>query len=465
MSDPGIILSKTNSVEKERMVVTVHDAGRDLIKVTQNCVRDLKAKMPDPDLIMFFPSNYLVNKGLYKKSLNKIREFFPRSQMCGGLFCGTFSQAGHSLRGATLVGFKGVNAKIIRISRPRVRSKAKGKKAARKIKTMIKEGNNSAVIAISPGPYFPSIFVNQLKSPKKFHAFKMMNSSLIRKIPFLDKLTGKIMGTAMDLLNWGFPLNPVSKLLGELYKQDIPFVGALTADPITYGSAPVFINFKVSSKDAFLLLLQSDTLAFGISAGTAITYKRENPLNIEKFISGGFITQINKKWGKHAFLDKLEIEQDQYYKATRSTFYFDIYHPIIIEDPVCEYNPLIALGANPNMSASLHTALDTTIKRIIKKKAKAYVGYQSAANITEGIKKTLEQAKNEIGIEKIEFGMLFECTNRMMVLGDQFRKLVEKDNEFFGDAPYIGLGAGGELICRSVPTTVESVVSLIVGRQ
>ncbi|MHA2298964.1 MAG: FIST N-terminal domain-containing protein [Candidatus Hodarchaeales archaeon] len=465
MSITKIHKPQKNTLEEKDLVAVAHDAGRDFLKVTMNCAKDLAAKMNNPDLIMFFPSNYRLSKKDYKESMKILREFFPESQMCGGYFCGTFSQAGHSLRGATIAGFKGINAKIIRIKRPRIRSKVKGRKVATKIKKAVKEGNNSAVIAIIPGPYFPSIFVNQLKSPKKFHAFKMMNSPLIRKIPFLDSIIGKVMGMTMDLLGWGIPLNPLSKLLGELHKKDIPFVGALTADPITYDAAPVFVNFDVSYKDAFLLLLQSETLFFGISAGTAITYDREDPLNIEKFISGGFITQINGKWGKHAFLEKLEIDADQYYKATRPTFYFDIYHPVVVEDPACEYNVLVALGANPNMSATLHTATDRTVKRIIDKKAKAYVGHQSATDITDGILQTLKRAKNEHGIEKIEFGMLFECTNRMMVLGDQFGKLVEKDNEFFSGAPYIGLGAGGELVNKSVPTTVESVVSLIVGRK
>lgn len=445
-----------------------HSDGRGLLEVTENCVADLKKKIEQPDLIMFFPGNYPAtsqSKKEIKRSLQFLKKSFPDSKMCGGVFCGSFSKKGFSIRGATLVGFKNIIVDVIKVSRPRIRSSSKGKKVVKKIKKMTLPGNSNVAVIFSPGAYFPPMMVNQLKTPRRIHIMSIMNSSLLRRIPFIGKILGKLMGLFMDLFNIGFPLNSFSKFLDRFNDENIPFVGALTADPLYYSAAPVFVDYKLSANEAFVVLFQSSNLEFGISVDTAISYDDKDSLKIQKYIPGGFITEINEKWGKEAYLEKLNIEPSIYYKSTRSTFFFDIYHPLVVDDPECDYKPLLALAGNPNLKSSLHTGLDSVIKRIVDEKAKVYVGYQSARDITSSLEKSLDEARNNITTENICFGMVFECVNRMMVLGDQFRNLVDIDNDFFGKTPYIGLVTGGELISKSVPTTVESVVSLIASRK
>jgi len=456
-----------NQPVKEKVSVS-HAEGRNLLEVTEKCSADLKKEIDQPDLIMFFPGNYPVSqrsKKELKESLHFLKESFPGSKMCGGVFCGSFSKKGYSLRGATLVGFKNIQVEVIKVKRPRIRSSSKGKKVVKNIKKMVAAGNDSVAIIISPGPYFPPMMVNQLKTPRKIHVMSAMNSFLLRKIPFTGKILGKMMGIFMDLLNIGFPLNSFSKFLDRFNEAGIPFVGALTADPLYYSAAPVFVDYKQSFNEAFVVLFQSSELEFGISVDTAISYKDGDSIQIQKYIPGGFITEIDGKWGKEAYLEKLNMDPSTFYKSTKSTFFFDIYHPLVVKDPECDYNPLLALAGNPNLKSSLHTGLDSVIKKAVENKAKVFVGHQSAKDITSSLEKSLKEARKSLNSEKICFGMVFECVNRMMVLGDQFRNLVEIDNEFFGKTPYLGLVTGGELISKSVPTTVESVVSLVASRK
>ena len=74
-----------------------------------------------------------------------------------------------------------------------------------------------------------------------------------------------------------------------------------------------------------------------------------------------------------------------------------------------------------------------------------------------------EKAKKDQGIKKIEFGMIFECINRMLILGDQFKNLVQKNSDFFGEVPFVGVTTSGEYIKGDVPTNNCSVVCLVAG--
>ncbi|MFW9990609.1 MAG: FIST N-terminal domain-containing protein [Candidatus Odinarchaeota archaeon] len=476
LSMESIVVSPDNSEDitfpNNECLVVAHANGRNLLEAVQSSAEDLAAKMGKPELLMFFPSSYdPIDKKSYEQACKILKKMFPDSQMCGGLFGSTFSNEGYSMRGVTLVGLKNsdLSAEVMRIKNLRSKSKKKGKKVAKKLAKRIKPENNAVVIFGGSGPNYPPFLLNQMNRPRKIHAFMMMNSSLFLKFPFLGKMMGNVMGRAMDRLNIGTMFNPINKFLVELNKQNkgIRFAGGSVIDTWNYRSAPVFINFKVSYKDSFLILLQSETLKFGLSVGNGAVCNNKTPESEIKFgnnMPGGFVFKIDGKWAREAMFDRIKMSSDLYYKNMGETIYVDSYHPIIVDYPESDRDHIMMVGMNPNLKASMYTLPDSVVDDLRKGKAKAFIGYQSATSVAETATKTLNQAKEEQGIEKIEFGLVFECINRMLMLGDQFRKLVKNNKDFFGNIPFVGVTTSGEYINGTVPTNNCSVVCLVAGR-
>ncbi|MFW9997021.1 MAG: FIST N-terminal domain-containing protein, partial [Candidatus Odinarchaeota archaeon] len=394
-----------------------------------------------------------------------LKEAFPNSQMCGGLFGSTFTNEGYSMRGVTLAGIKGVSTEVIRVKNLRIKPKKKGKKIIKELTKLVKPDHNHAVIFGGIGPNYPPFLLNQMNHPRKFHAFMMMNSSLFLKFPFLGKLMGKIMGKAMDRLNIGAMFNAVNPFLVTLQEKGIKFAGGSVVDTWNFRSAPLFMDFKVSYKDSWLLLLQSEILKFGFSVGHGATCDK-SPKNVVKFgnhMPGGFVFKIDGKWAREALFDRIKIPPDLYYENMRETIYVDSYHPVIVDYPESNQDHMMLVGMNPNLKASMYTLPDVVVNDLSKGKARAFIGYQSANNVKEVTRKTLEKAKEEQKIQKVEFGFVFECINRMLILGDQFRKLVTNNNSFFGNVPFVGVTTSGEYISSPLPTNNCSVVCLIAG--
>jgi hypothetical protein len=445
----------------------VHVTGRDLLEVVQKCAEKLAAKMEKPDVLMFYPSGYdPSDKKLHERVCKILKETFPDSQMCGGLFGSTFSNEGYSLRGVTLAGIKGIDAEIVRAKNLRIKSKKKGKKMAKELAKRIKPDHNAVVLFGGFGPNYPPLLLNQMKFPRRFHAFMMMNSSLFLRVPILGKLMGKVMGMTMDRLNIGLHFNSLNAFLVELNKQGVRFAGGSAVDSMNYRAPPIFINFKVYYKDSWLLLLQSKTLKFGLSIGIAGNCERteDNEVKFGHNMPGGFVFKLDGKWARDALFDRLKIPPEIYYKEMWDTIYMDSYHPLIVDYPDCDHNPIVILGMNPNLKASMYTVADEVAEKLKKGEARAYMGYQSASDVAETVQETLTRAKEQQDIEKVEFGFVFECLNRMLILGDQFKNLVAKSHDYFGNVPFVGMTTSGEFISSTVPTNNCSVVCLVVGQ-
>ena len=443
-----------------------HTAHRDLLVATKRAISEMESGLSrDPDLLILVTGNYNKSKKPYRKTLRMLENSFgPDIPMVGMTSMGTFTTKDYSLRAAAVMGLCGVQVDTIHVPRIRIRSRQKGKRIAKHFLKQKDSMDNCASVHFPTGLFFPSTIMNKMNAQKPSRLFAAFNLPPILWFSGMMRRFGKVTGKLMDLLGLGMPFSGTWNAFEEMHTQGLQFIGANAGNIFDSSYSYQFYNYKMSSRAMVSFQLRSNDLRFGTGIGCAANLT-EKEYNIQDYIPGGFITKINKQWGKTAFLEANEIPSAElYYKHAQEMLYMDTAHPLCIIDPSLEDdNRIYCLGGNPQFRAALHSIPDQVLERIRKKEIKAVMGYQTGEQLIDFVASKIQAIKEKQEIVKPKFGFVFDCVNCMMALSHRFKAIPPRISEALDDAPFLGIAAGGEIISSPYPLANMSMVALIAG--
>jgi hypothetical protein len=444
-----------------------HVAHHDLEMATKRALSEMQGGLSgDPDLLIFVTGNYNKGKKPFKKALkaleNALGSEIPMLGMSG---MGTFTSTDYSLRAAAVMGLRGVEVDPIRIPRIRVRSKQKGQKIVKYFKKRTRPTDHSVSVHFPTGLVFPSVMMAKMSAQKPSKLFAAFNLPTIKWFSGLMRRVGKLSGKMMDLTGLGMPYTGTWNAFIEMHKAGLDFIGSNGGNIFDSSYSYQFYNYRLYAKSMVSFQLRSPDLKFGTGIGSAAKLTKKE-CKINDYIPGGFITKIDGKWGKDAIFELNNINDPLlYYKHAQELLYFDAAHPFCVVDPNLPEDDvrIYGLGGNPQFRAAMHSMPDQVLERVRKKKIKAVMGYQTGEQLIDFVGEKIEQIKEGRGITEPKFGFIFDCVNCMMSLSHRFKAIPARMREVFGDAPFLGLAAGGEIISSPYPYANMSAVSLVAG--
>lgn len=422
----------------------------------------------EPDSLVIMNAGYGVDKKLHKEAVKLLNKKYPNSKIAGTSVPGIFTDEGYSIRGIGILAQKGLETDIVHTNRIRAGVKRKSKKIAKNInkKTEKLSYNDHAAILFAPGYNFPRIMVRLLqREAKGFNPFFAMNLPPIKWFSRPIKFFGKGLSRMMDNFGIGFSYSSLFDGLLEFNKVGIKGAGSFAMDALYLGQPRSWHSKGITSTGLISVLFYSNKLKFGISSSNGITLDYEKPIKINSNIPGGFLTKINGKWGAEHHLKHINCPSEVFYRNSKSRFFLDPFYVFCVEGDSEEIGTYVLVN-NPNIKPLLsglpHSIIDNKTYA-----NKLYFGIQSANDILQNTFKGLEEAKSNANIEKIKFGIFFDCVNRALAVGDSFKKLHKVYKDFMCEAPFIGALSGGEIITgvkgSEFPVKNASIISFLAG--
>ncbi|MHA2202407.1 MAG: hypothetical protein ACW991_01840, partial [Candidatus Hodarchaeales archaeon] len=326
----------------------------------------------------------------------------------------------------------------------------------------LKSGSNTTHIFFPPGLGFPKFIADLLNHRLEgLNPFCVLNNRIWRKFPFLSKIMGKISGISMDIAGMGISYSCAWSLFTKLYEKGIHYTGTFGADPITLNKAYQFHNCKAYKDSLAYISISSPDLEFESKTSSGASIMPDKSFDIDSFLDGGFIPRIRGKWGSEALLELFNMEEtpEVLEECTQRYFYYHPYRPLCVIDEEQKQN-LYSLAVNPNLKHALITAPSQVVKKLISKDPNHYQAYicdQSASTIEHLLNNTL----SNLITKDSAFGLIFDCANRAMIVGDKFDQFIEKYTRHFKDTPYLVVISGGEINSQNFPIVNFSTVASI----
>ncbi|MHA1973874.1 MAG: FIST C-terminal domain-containing protein, partial [Candidatus Hodarchaeales archaeon] len=291
----------------------------------------------------------------------------------------------------------------------------------------------------------------------RFNPIKLLN---LGRYNLFSRFLGRITSFLMDLIGIGIPFDCTWKLLSKLHDNGTVFSGTFPSDPVGLKKPYQFCDYKIYSNALIYLCISSKDAIFETQVDFGTDLKKKTQLSIDKYMRGGFITQISSNKAKHAYFDLLKINALQYYESTKGTFYYNANQPVGVTDS--EGNiALFATAANPNLNHLIMTAPDKIIEMSLNKEGESvqvFVAEQSQNSILKNKKNAMQELKKE----NITLILAFECANRAMLLADRYLELMDIYGKELGEIPFLGIISGGEIASQKIPVFNFSSVLFII---
>jgi len=419
-----------------------------------------------PSLILYFTGSHSGGTKTYNEAMKIIGEKYYGVPLSGCSGIGMANNDDYGLKGAGIMLLAGIQARSHIVKRFRIGTRLKTLKTIKNcentVKKGLKGGSNTTHIFFPPGLGFPKFVADLLNHKLEgFNPFCVLNNRIWRKFPFLSKIVGKISGISMDIAGVGISYSCAWPLFTKLHEKGIHFTGTFGMDPITLNKSYQFYNCKTYKDSLAYVSISSPDLEFESTTDSGATIISEKKFDIDSYLNGGFIPRIRGEWGSEALLELFEMEKtpDVLEECTQRYFYYHPYRPLCIIDEDQKKN-LYSLAINPNLKHALITTPNQVAKKLIAKDRNHYQAYicdQSASTIEKLLDSTLSNLIKNNSV----FGLVFDCGNRAMIVGDKFDELVEKYSKHFKKIPYLVIISGGEINSQNFPIVNFSTVASI----
>jgi hypothetical protein len=467
--------------------VTGFGAHRNIHRALKQMRDEVNSSMIKPDGVILVIGAYSISKKDLNKELKLIKQDFGSCPMIGTQQQAVFTSDGlkvnYAIKGVGCLVWEGMDLITKRIKNIRRNSIKKGQKFKAE---RSRNFNSEYHLLFPPGIYYPPLILKPLQNLSKFNPLFIYNSRIALHNKIINPIS-KLITKMQDLLNMGIPYSSIWDFIDGFRNESSVqnFAGAFGINTDSFKRTFQFINWKSSGHDLIIGSIKKENLKIGTGFGVGIKTNSTKKLEIKKNLSGGLITDFGdfneKKTAEiranKTLLNQLEIDQEVWYRNTESTLGFSVFHPYYIEPTsksddtsniedhsnLDHYPSLYFLMANKNMNSTMVAAPDQVIDEIQKKNYKAYLGIQSANDITSSIGQAVKSAKINANIKEIYSGIFIECSNRAQALEEQFTNLLQ-ENINHVPKPFLGLVTSGEIAPRRFPIVCSSLVTILLGK-
>ncbi|UCG00552.1 MAG: hypothetical protein JSW11_13090 [Candidatus Heimdallarchaeota archaeon] len=442
--------------------------NHDLMQATIKALRQAESRLQKkPDLILYFTGCHPGGAKVYNNSLATIREKYLEVPLGGCSGVGMATKDDYGIKGVGIMLLSGIKAKSYVIKRFRICNRLKTRKVVKNCEKTIKQasktdGSNTTHIFCPPGLGFPKAMANLMDHKiEGLNPFFALNSRVWRKFSLLPSVTGPFMEFFMNLLGMGISYSSSWPLFTKLHEKGIHYTGTFGADPLTLEKTYQFCNYKAYKDSLTYVSISSPELRFESRTDSGAKIMPTKSFEVDSAIGGGFITKANGKWGRDALLELIDMTetQDVLEENTRKYFYYHPFRPLCVIDDENNQNTY-AVSMNPNLNHALVTAPNQVVNKLHAKDPhhyKAFICDQSATLIEDMLDETLKKTITP----DTSFGLLFECANRSMIIGDKYGEFVEKYSNHFREIPFLIVMSGGEINSQKFPIVNFSAVTSI----
>jgi hypothetical protein len=467
--------------------VTGFVAHRNIHRALKQMRDEVNSSKIKPDGVILVIGAYSISKKNLNKELKLIKQDFGQCPMIGTQQQAVFTSDGlkikYAIKGVGCLVWEGMDLITKRIKNIRRNSMKKGQKFKEE---RSRNFNSEYHLLFPPGIYYPPLILKPLQSLSNFNPLFIYNSRLALHNKIFNPIS-KLITKMQDLLNMGIPYSNIWDFINGFRNENSlqNFAGAFGINTDSFKRTFQFMNWKSSDHDLIIGSIKKDNLKIGTGFGVGIKTNSAKKLEIKKNLSGGLITDFGDSTEKKTaeiranktLLNQLEIDPEVWHRNTESTLGFSVFHPYYIEptskngdsskienyNNLDHYPSLYFLMANKNMNSTMVAAPDQVINEIQKKKYKAYLGIQSANDITSSIGQAVKSAKTNANINEIYSGIFIECSNRAQALEEQFTDLLQ-ENINHVPKPFLGLITSGEIAPRTFPIVCSSLVTILLGK-
>ncbi|MHA1228605.1 MAG: FIST N-terminal domain-containing protein [Candidatus Hodarchaeales archaeon] len=433
--------------------------GRDLFRCAKSALQQAEKKLAkEPSVILLFTgliSDRSSNLTELKRIMSFIADKYPNTPMIGNSNGGVFDKSIYGLRGVAVILMSDIEAEAKMIKRFRLRN-------TRKTRIIVKEcvnwqrdyGIGAGFLFFPPGVYFPKIFLRLFSNDIKINPVKLFNSRLIQRFKILSKVIGWFI---RNFLGIGFPMDSTFELFVSLNSKGIVFSGNFASDPVGLNKPFQFCNYQIYTDALVYLCLGSKNAIFETQIDFGTEFKHIKEFSIDKFMDGGFISQISGYKAKDIYFKNLKIDPQIYYSLTKGTFYYNAYQSICIIDSKDKKPALYAISAPPALDYIILTAPNKVLEMLASGQ-KAFITSQSQNSILETKSKMLK----DLDKKNVKLVLAFECANRAMLLSDRYSELIDIYRKELQEQPFTGIISGGEISSQNIPVFNFSSVLFII---
>ena len=443
--------------------------NHDLTQATIKALKQAESRLfpRNPDVILYFTGCHPGGAKVYNRAMATIRERYQDIPLGGCSGVGVATKDDYGIKGVGIMLLSGVTSDSKVIKRFRIVNRLKTRKVIRNCEKTVKlakerDGSNTTHIFCPPGLGFPKLMANLMDHKiEGLNPFFALNNRLWRKFPILPSLSGPFMEFFMNLLGMGISYSSSWSLFTRLYEKGIHYTGTFGADPLTLEKTYQFCNYKAYKDSLTYVSISSPELRFESRADSGAKIMPSKRFEVNSALGGGFVTKVNGQWGRDALLELIDMTetQDVLEENTRKYFYYHPFRPLCVIDEENNQNTY-AISMNPNLNHALVTAPNQVVNKLNAKdpnRYKAFICDQSATLIEDMLDETLTSTITP----DTSFGLLFECANRSMIIGDKYGEFVKKYSQKFKEIPFLIVMSGGEINAQKFPIVNFSAVANI----